>query len=902
MIETQKPIHPIKISIDHHQSVQHGYKQCCDVSVPLPQSWVFSLEQLSVTTAIDSHDSENDVHDDNDDNDDQKTKTVDALCYIIAYWPDNSFKWITLTYQYCNQPRLYLNIIKHQTDTCDVSPQTLIHGTDVSNVSNVSEVMDHYAYQGGANTFTLSLVNNRLAMLNAQSDAIFSLDADDIKLTDSTGQPVKTEFSQARVTEHANLNMLKNHSSSAVTVVVDGVFSATLVQFQLIIDWLVPFDLIKFHLQIHNTNRARHQGGKWDLGDVGSFNFKALNIDVNTTQTSLKEHCTLTDVHNNQGFIGDSFFCEQFSSGGVNWQSPVHVNHNNTVDINQNGYALNIGLKDGIDKGQKTLTGLRCQPVVSLKNNLAITLNKFWQNFPKSLTVKDNVVSLGLFPATHYLHELQGGEKKIHSFWISLDNANNDLTTSQHVNRGKVAWEWISQCHLYPFIAKEKAGLGSLQAITDLGIEDTSGFIAKRENLDEYGWRHFGELYADHETAGYEGEDIFVSHYNNQYDPIYGFLRQYLTTGNTKWFELADDLATHVKDIDIYHTSLDKNEYNGGFFWHTDHYLQAFTSSHRSYSKHQASNAYQDHAGGGGPGGQHCYTTGLYLHYCLTGNQSSKEAVLSLCHWITQVYEGSGTCLELLLAFKNRHVAGYKNHFTGQYPLDRGIANYVNALLDSFELTQQQAYLTQVQNILTHTIHPNEDLTHRGLEDVEGTWFYTVLLQALCRYLQIKESRQEFDQHFYYCRDCLLHFADWMLIHEYPYLEKPDILEYPNDTWTAQDLRKAHVLAAAHYYSPDKKNQYMTKAQFFQQYVAEKLTHAETKTYTRILVLVMQNQGAVEVYQTKQASITFAATQNWPPASYQQTSVYAGLLKVLAKRLIKLSLKAEINWLKKRLA
>jgi hypothetical protein len=869
VIETQKPI---KLLIAHQQSDQEGHKQCCEVSVPLPQSMVFSPKQLSVITATNDNA--------------EKPKKIDAICHIIAYWPDNSLKWIKLTYQYCNQPCLYLNIIKHQTDTSGVPPQKLIGNADP---------IDNYSYKGGANTLTLSLADNRLEMLDDEGDTVLSLHADDIKLTDSTGQPVKSDFSQANVAEHTNLN---NHSSSAITVVVDGTFSETLVQFQLIIDWLVPFDLIEFHLQIHNTNRAIHQGGKWDLGDVGSFNFKALNIDLNTTQKSLKEHCTLTDVHNNQGFIGDSIFCEQFSSGGVNWQSPVHVNQNNTLDINKNGYVLNDGQIDH--------TGLRCQPVVALKNNLAITLNKFWQNFPKSLKVKDNVVSLGLFPATHYLYELQGGEKKTHSFWISLDSSKNDLTTSQNVNRGTIAWDWISQCHLYPFIEKEKAkenaALGSLQAITDLGIENTSGFIAKRENLDEYGWRHFGELYADHETAGYEGEDIFVSHYNNQYDPIYGFLRQYLTTGNTKWFELADDLATHVKDIDIYHTSLDKNEYNGGLFWHTDHYLQAFTSSHRSYSKHQASNAYQDHAGGGGPGGQHCYTTGLYLHYCLTGNQSSKEAVLTLSNWITQVYEGSDTCLELLLAFKNRHVAGYKNHFTGQYPLDRGIANYVNALLDSFELTQQQAYLTQVQNILSNTIHPNEDLTLRGLEDIEGTWFYTVLLQALCRYLQVKESRHEFDQHFYYCRDCLLHFADWMLIHEYPYLEKPDILEYPNDTWTAQDLRKAHVLAAANYYSPDKKNQYMAKAQFFQQYVADKLNQADTKTYTRILVLVMQNQGALEVFQTKQPSITFAPTQNWPAASYQQTTLYAGLLKVLAKRMIKLSPKAEINWLKKRLA
>jgi hypothetical protein len=852
---------------------------------------VFSLEQLSVRTVADHIDA-------NISHSDGIARTIDTLCQIVAYWPDKSLKWVKLTYQYYYQLQLCLHIAKAHASASDITPKKLLNTTKSS---DVSDVIDSYSFRGGVNILTMSLANNRLEILDNEGEAILSLSADDLKLTSSNGRAIKADFTHAGVTPQTNL---KNSTSSAVTIAIDGCFLETLVQFQLIIKWLVPFDLINFHLQIHNTNRAIHQGGKWDLGDVGSFNFKAFNLDLNTAQKSFKEHSTLTDVYNKQSYNGNNIVCEQFSSGGVNWQSPVHVNHNNTVELNKNGFAINIGLKDDLNKKQSELTGLRCQPVISLKNNLAITLNKFWQNFPTSLAIRDNVVSLGLFPATHYLHELQGGEKKTHSFWISLNNANNDLTTCQKVNRGTIAWDWIHQCDLYPFVGKEeeKLSLNSLQTIINLGIENTSSFMTKRENLDEYGWRHFGELYANHETAGYSGKDIFVSHYNNQYDPIYGFLRQYLTTGKSKWFELADDLATHVKDIDIYHTKLDKNEYNGGLFWHTDHYLQAFTSSHRSYSKHQASDAYQDHAGGGGPGGQHCYTTGLYLHYCLTGSQSSRDAVFTLTNWITHIYEGSGTCLELLLAFKNRHVAGYKNHFTGQYPLDRGIANYANALLDSFELTQQQDYLTRVQNILSNTIHPNEDISLRGLQDVEGTWFYTVFLQTLCRYLLVKESRQEFDQHFYYCRDCLLSFADWMLVNEYPYLEKPDILEYPNDTWTAQDLRKAHVLAAASYYSPDKKNQYMFKAQFFQQYVADKLNRSDTKTYTRILVLMMQNQGTVEVYQTKKSPIIFEATQKWPAASYQQTSLYAGLFKVMSKRLIKLSPKAEIDWLKKRLA
>ena len=870
----------IKLAIVQDQHLQQDQLQCCEVSVPLPQSLVISLKQLSVKTVTDD--------------DTKKTMTIDALCQITTYWPDNSFKCIKLTYQYCNQP--YLNIIKNQADMSDLSTQKLSNG---SVPRDISDVINNISYKGGTNTLTLSLANNRVEMQDNKGQAILSLTADDLNLIDSEGKSVKTDFNHGSIAEQTNL---KSDTSSAVTLIIKGCFSETLVKFQLIIYWLIPFDLIKFDLQIHNTNRAMHKGGKWDLGDAGSFNFKALNIHLNTASKSLKAHNTLTDVENNQSYSGDNIVCEQFSSGGKNWQSPVHVNRNNLLDITRNGYVLNIEMKDANKNSKKEITGLRCQPVMLLKNNLAVTLNNFWQNFPKSLTVEGNRLSLGLFPATHYFHELQGGEKKTHTFWMSLNSSSNNLTHHHNVNRGTIPWDCTSQFNLYPFIEKEKNISASLQSIIDLGLDNTSGFIAKRENLDEYGWRHFGELYADHETDGDEGENIFVSHYNNQYDPIYGFLRQYLTSGDTKWFELADDLATHVKDIDIYHTSLDKSEYNGGLFWHTDHYLQAFTSSHRTYSKYQKSHVYKDHVGGGGPGGQHCYTTGLYLHYCLTGNQSSKDAVLGLSNWITRVYEGSGTCIELILAFKNRHVAGNKNHFTGQYPLDRGIANYVNALLDSLELTQQEDYLHQVQNILANTMHPDEDLTERGLQDVENTWFYTILLQALCRFLQVKESRQEFDEHFYYCRDCLLNFAEWMLINEYPYLKKPDILEYPNDTWTAQDLRKTYVLAGAYYFSPDKKNEYMTKAQFFQKYVADKISISDTKTYTRILVLLMQNQGAVDIFQRTQSLATFAPRKNWPATTYQQTSLFVGLFKVLAKRLINLSPKAELDWLKKRLA
>ena len=61
----------------------------------------------------------------------------------------------------------------------------------------------------------------------------------------------------------------------------------------------------------------------------------------------------------------------------------------------------------------------------------------------------------------------------------------------------------------------------------------------EREVIDEYGWRHFGDVWADHETAYYDGPRPVISHYNNQYDVLQGFLIQFLLSGDVRWWELG---------------------------------------------------------------------------------------------------------------------------------------------------------------------------------------------------------------------------------------------------------------------------------------------------------------------------------------------------------------------------
>ena len=406
--------------------------------------------------------------------------------------------------------------------------------------------------------------------------------------------------------------------------------------------------------------------------------------------------------------------------------------------------------------------------------------------------------------------------------------------------------------------------------------------------------KNFGDLYADHEAEQCDDGSIFVSHYNNQYDAIFGLLNQYLLSQENQWLELANDLARHVKDIDIYHTDEDREEYNQGYFWHTDHYLQAETCTHRTFSSaHQA--VYEGYTSGGGPGPQHCYTTGLMLHYYLTGEESSKNTVLSLTQWIENNFEGANGLLSKLLAIKKSYNVGVKNHIDNLYPFDRGTGHYVVAQLDSFELSQDERYLSKAIEIIRNTIHPLDKIEDRNLCNIELTWFYTVFLQAVGRFLITKEMLKQFDDDYYYARDAILHYAEWMIDNEKPYLQQLDKLEFPTTTWLAQELRKIHIFRVANYFSPTDGDKYRYKAESFLKYVEEELSLAKNVDSTRVLVLLMQNlNGCYFGINEKVKNVPFKKIKY---KNRMKVNKYFQVTKLLLKEIMHLSPIKELRWL-----
>lgn len=663
---------------------------------------------------------------------------------------------------------------------------------------------------------------------------------------------------------------------------------------------------LRLGVRIHNPHRARHPESLWDLGDNGSINFNEFSICVARKSTDSVKFQSEPELEwNVSNSVKTTLF--QASSGGENWDSPNHVDANGKVCNRFRGYRV-------VANGCETQHGDRAAPLVWIDAvngaHWGIKIPQYWQNFPKCLGFEESSITIGLFPAEHGSHfELQGGERKHHEIIFSFTDNAGSLDWVDHPLALTVSAAAVMESQVLRYSAN--GGGEAYNGILASSMCADTGFLAKREIIDEFGWRNFGDIYADHETLYHDSDDLFISHYNNQYDPIYGFGRQYLLTGDIRWYHLMVDLARHVLDIDIYRTEYDRAEYNHGLFWHTDHYKKAYTCTHRTYSQEH----YIDWQGdkGGGPGSEHCYTSGLLLYHQLTGDTDARDAVVGLAGWIRHFYEGTGTLLEtcknmvsielriFLSLCKGRDVFRYK------YRLDRGTGNYMQALLDSFEVTGEKSYISETEAIFMATFSSNDDLVARDLDDAEFTWFYSIFLQEIIHYLDVKRSLGELDAAFCYARNGLLYYARWMVENETPYLSRPDRLIYPNDTWIAQDIRKANVFYAAYRYATDDRNVLLIKARYFRDYVLKALSESDTLHFSRMQILMLQNHGPSGLMDTVAESYT--GLDSLPVHEdlrkgcfYTLPGFIIGVLGQLTRGVRKFSLAREVRWVRARIA
>jgi hypothetical protein len=599
--------------------------------------------------------------------------------------------------------------------------------------------------------------------------------------------------------------------------------------------------VVRLALTVRNPHRAVHPGNFWELGDGGSLLLQDVSLSLGLPAATGREitdiGCSI-DRGARLNWAPADVDVYQESSGGAQWRSRAHVNREGEVPLQRRGYVLRTG--------QTLHAGDRATPVVVLRRGpltLAATAEYFWENFPRSASADTNGLRLGLFsPKYPDPIELQGGEQKTHEWAVAFgDDEVSDIPLG-----------WCRSpvvVHARPDWYCESGALGRIdpcsvscphETLIAQAVDGPDTFPAKRERIDEFGWRNFGDIYADHEAVFHEGPEPLVSHYNNQYDAIGGFAYQFFRTGDVRWWLQMRELAAHVVDIDLYHTTEDKAAYSQGLFWHTFHYVEAGRSTHRAYPQAPG-------VPGGGASNEHNYNAGLALHHFATGSAATRAAAVQLARWVVQADDGGQTVFRWL----DRGPTGGASSTADvlYHGPGRGPGNSIVALLNGYRLTGDEALFSKAEELVCRCIHPDDDVAERDLLNAEKRWSYTVFLQALGCFLDECLERGRLGTSYAWARLALLRYARWMAAFEYPYLETPEKLEYPTETWAAQDIRKADVFTYAALHASDgERAVFRERADFFYRYATEYLASAPTRSLARPVVILLSNGLVVARY------------------------------------------------------
>ena len=734
---------------------------------------------------------------------------------VTERWKDGSVRWALLDFQ------LRGDVQEERTLTLSVGERP-----DVPGALSMAESRDYVVIDTGASTFLIEPGSEMMTVRRLHAAEAADVARAVVTFTDVHGVEAAARFSSVSATHSTSLRAtVRLHGE----VGPQGRPSANVA---VELHFFAGSSAVQAAVSLHNPRRAQHRGGIWELGDRGSIFLQEFSLRVVMPDCACAAEYTVT-VGGDPLPAQFPFEVYQDSSGGAAWRHATHVNHRGEVPVSIRGYRARAG--DDVSYGWRATPTLT---LTSLRGPVGIAVEHFWQNFPVAIEASEHILRFNMLSgqyADH--HELQGGERKTFRCVLGFgdDPGGRDARfwgaapSVARLTPGTYADSQAIRC----IAPAAEDGDARYQLLVNAALDGASSFERKREVIDEYGWRNFGDIYADHENAFSADPPPIVSHYNNQYDAIAGFACQLMRTGDERWLRHMNELAAHVRDIDIYHTDEDKAAYNHGLFWHTSHYVTAGRCTHRSFPR-------DPRVQGGGPSNEHNYTTGLMLHWFMTGDTQSRDAALELAQWVLAMDDGSRNVLRWVC----RSETGLASHthtreFHGP---GRGAANSILALLDGHRLSGEARFLEKAEQLVRRCGHPLDDLDALQLLDAERRWSYTVFLQALGKYLYYKDSLGEMDATYAYARATLVHYAMWMVEHEYPYLDRPDILEYPTETWAAQDLRKADVFvyAAAHL-TGALRERCLSRAREFVDRSFATLMSAQSRELARPLVLLLSH-------------------------------------------------------------
>jgi hypothetical protein len=781
------------------------------IGIPLPRGWVDEVRLLSASVPQAQE---------------AAGGAVAMQGRVLARWPDRSIKWLLTDLAIGSRPDdqmgglAYELCVLRQSD----APAQAMRVVQAPGQCDVDTGTAHFEFRVGGDALIsqVKLAKGK-TLLNAGVRLV---------LNSHAGAALAPRVDSVTVAETGSV---------CTVVVIQGGFSAGCpLQFTVRCTLVQGSAQAVLDVRLRNPRAAMHVGGLWDLGDSGSFLMGEAAVvmqpgfSVNSLARTLSRDAAPEYGGESQWSI------LQDSSGGERWNSPNHLEADGRLGVSFQGYAVRSSATSSDGQIREARISGRAQPTLAILGDgqsIAVSVRDFWQNFPKSIEWANGELRVGLFPSARRCPvELQGGEQKRHRVVIAFGHDGSVIDDAQAALEPPHAWvdpQWVQASGAVRGLVADLSSSVAWNEHVRTVVDGPNSFIDRRELIDEYGWRNFGDLYADHEAVNHQGTEPFVTHYNNQYDFVWAAGLHALRTGDARWARLARECAEHTADIDVYHTQEDRPAFNGGLFWHTDHYFPAHTCTHRTYSAASVSGGPY----GGGPSNEHNYASGLLLHYWRTGDEDAREAVIGLGDWVIAMDDGARSLLGLVDSGptgKASQTVDAWYHGPG-----RGAGNSIASLMDAYLVDRNRNYLDTCEALIRRCIHPQEDIAKRGLDDIENRWSYLAFLQSVGRYIELKLELGEIDYMFQYARESLLNYADWMLQHEVPYKDVLHRVELPTESWPAHDIRKCHVFhLAARFDDRGQASVYAERAALFYERCLTDLNTFATRHLTRPLVLL----------------------------------------------------------------
>ncbi len=570
---------------------------------------------------------------------------------------------------------------------------------------------------------------------------------------------------------------------------------------------------VRVFYTLHNPAAHRHPGNIWDLGTGGSVFMEDFSVSLPLVPGSWVSRI---------GIDADSPVLSatklyQDSSGGDNWDSANHIDKDYQVPVSFRGYRV-------YEADQKVSEGYRADGWLHVRGALGgigVSVRDFWQNFPKALEFKHNKLRIGLWPREFAgVHEMLGGEQKTHEMLFVFHDAEmDDQTVEQRMKSFQQPMyampdpETIYATRAFwPTAPLDREKFEMLERTCDTFVypdERQASVIAKWEQIDEFGWRHFGDTFADNEGSPAKMVQDFpehhfgrqpISHYGNEYDVNYGVTLQGLRRGDPKWMWLADVMCRHYADICIYHTDVDGSDaYSHGPFMHTTHDTAAFRSTHRMYPRE--TKKYELQYSSGGPNAGHCYVASLAQHYYFTGDRVSREAFLEVADWSV-------------------HSSWFTRMMMGDV---RGVGNLLMTHVYAYQLTKNRKYYDAAIKMIDYIQKPFEGL---------GA---TLFVKAAGRFLDMKVENDEIDADYHKALGKMLMFGDL-------YLTLPD--GKPN-RWLEQTCFYSELLFTCYIHASDdhpNRGQYFASGEALMEHAQSRWSGSYRSTKT--LIMCFGNTGA----------------------------------------------------------